>query len=647
MRAFAAVLVVGVFAVNSLAADQATIAAAVKKGGEFLRGRYVGGVTVDPSAEHGLGGVALSGLAMLEAGIKPDDKVMAAVADTVRTQSLAQSGTYHIALCIIFLDRYGEKRDVPLVQTLGVRLYAGMNAAGGWTYKCWEDTAKGEAILKALQTNELSNKPAEKPADKKDDFVNPPKGKIGTLHAYPAKLMADVQAVLRQSGRSGVSGHGPAGDDNSNTQFGIVGLWVAARNGVPAADAFAALEARYVRSQNRDGGWGYASGGGTSTVAMTCAGLLGLAVGRTSREVRLEADKKPVPKDLPPDDPFFTPKKENGEKADPVGGDKPKGNPVASDKAVEAGLGVLAGFVAAQARGGNGLNNFVGLGNSLYTLWSLERVCVAYNLETLGGADWYGIGADYLLKLQTVDGAFNDSSYGADVNTSFAILFLCKSNFTKELGVKSKAKDPGKGELRGGGGPGNAPLYAPAPKEGGKSAAPPPDAERPGSGGFALPKVTEPTEAGEAEKVSETLQKATDDTFAAELAKARDGKGGKWTRGIVLAIGKLDGDKRYQAREALAERLTRMTARTLREMLRDPETELRRAACLACGMKEDKGFAPDLIGRLTDPSEYVVRAARASLKSLTDGNDFGPTNAADDEAKFKAVALWTAYFNQK
>ena len=41
----------------------------------------------------------------------------------------------------------------------------------------------------------------------------------------------------------------------------------------------------------------------------------------------------------------------------------------------------------------------------------------------------------------------------------------------------------------------------------------------------------------------------------------------------------------------------------------------RRAAALACAMKEDRGFVPDLIGTLEDKDGWVVRAAATVWKA--------------------------------
>src|SRR5262249_62203487 len=70
--------------------------------------------------------------------------------------------------------------------------------------------------------------------------------------------------------------------DNSNPQFATLALWVARRHGIAADNALAVIEARFRQSQNADGGWCYLARQfgplSRSTISMTSAGLLGLAV---------------------------------------------------------------------------------------------------------------------------------------------------------------------------------------------------------------------------------------------------------------------------------------------------------------------------------------------------------------------------------
>jgi hypothetical protein len=229
------------------------------------------------------------------------------------------------------------------------------------------------------------------------------------------------------------------------------------------------------------------------------------------------------------------------------------------------------------------------------------------------------------------------------VNTSFALLFLSRSNFVRDLSRKitGQVKDPGNAELRGT--KDRPPLFAPQEKGGsGESGGgtPPPESPPP-----APPEKTPdlPPVQGPTDPLADALVKASGPDFDALLKSARDTRGSQHTAALVHAIPRLDGDRQKQAREALAERLTRMTAATLRAMLKDPDAELRRAACLACAMKDDRQHVPDLIERIADKSDLVVPAARAGLKSLTE-KDFGPPPGADDAAKAKAHAEWKKWY---
>jgi HEAT repeat protein len=86
-----------------------------------------------------------------------------------------------------------------------------------------------------------------------------------------------------------------------------------------------------------------------------------------------------------------------------------------------------------------------------------------------------------------------------------------------------------------------------------------------------------------------------------------------------------------------------MSAGTLKGMMKAEDAEMRRGAVLAAAMKDDKAHVPDLIDRLTDEEEVVVRAARAGLKSLT-SQDFGPKNGATKAECKAAAAAWRAWW---
>ncbi len=89
-----------------------------------------------------------------------------------------------------------------------------------------------------------------------------------------------------------------------------------------------------------------------------------------------------------------------------------------------------------------------------------------------------------------------------------------------------------------------------------------------------------------------------------------------------------------------------MTVATLRDRLKDTDTELRRGAAVAAAMKEDKALIPDLIAVLDDREAWVVRAAGVALNRLT-GQDFGPTANATPEQRAKAIAAWKDWWNKQ
>ena len=148
----------------------------------------------------------------------------------------------------------------------------------------------------------------------------------------------------------------------------------------------------------------------------------------------------------------------------------------------------------------------------------------------------------------------------------------------------------------------------------------------------------------EADRIATGLiAKQPDTKWDAKLKAARETKGGQWTAGLAQAIPFLSEKRSIIARDALADRLTRMTAGTLQKLMKDRDAELRRAACLAAAMKDEKSLALDLIERVTDIDDIVVRAARASLKAMFN-KDFGPPTGANDDRKRISLDEWKSWY---
>jgi hypothetical protein len=129
-------------------------------------------------------------------------------------------------------------------------------------------------------------------------------------------------------------------------------------------------------------------------------------------------------------------------------------------------------------------------------------------------------------------------------------------------------------------------------------------------------------------RLTEELVSAPDSQKDAVLARLNRGKGAAHSEALAAAVPRLAGRWRERARLALADRLTRMTAGTLRDKLRHDDAETRRAAAVAALCKKDASLAPDLRGLLDDADPAVAAAARRALDGLA-GKEPDATAAKD------------------
>ncbi len=164
------------------AVDKDDVNNAIEKGVKALRAMQQPNGTW--SHTH-IGATALAGLALLECGVKEDDKDVLRAADAVRTASLTMTQTYSLSLAILFFDRLGDPDDVPLIESLMVRLLAGQDrGSGGWTYEC---PAISAAEVSRLKTKLDNRKEA---ADRREP--SKPKGK---------QTVKDLSPEIRDSWR--------------------------------------------------------------------------------------------------------------------------------------------------------------------------------------------------------------------------------------------------------------------------------------------------------------------------------------------------------------------------------------------------------------------------------------------------------------
>jgi hypothetical protein len=579
-----ALIAAGVLAAPAPAVDADEVSRAIEKGIAGLRTMQ----REDGTWPHGeMGASALAGLALLECGVAADDAAVAKAAGVVRSRGIGCTHTYSIALGILFLDRLGEPEDVALIESLATRLLAGQSH-GGWDYGCPPISAEEVRRLTThvQNRNELVGR---------RELPKPREGRR-TVHDLSPEIQRQLGRLQQEQAapkKGGLVG------DNSNTQFATLALWVARRHGLPVEEALRRTESRFRRTHNDDGGWGYKPRSSArlkddekSTPTMTCAGLLGLAVAHgVAVDGSRDADKTEITK----------------------------------DKYLRAGLMALGTTV------GNPFGDFKAAiprleGRSFYYLWSLERVCVALGLETVGNKDWYGWGAELLLANQRDDGTWRGEFGDSGADTCFALLFLKRSNLARDLSatIRGQVKDPGEATLKAGGvgGEGLTGGSARLPSGIDSKGTADPGAER-----------QRPAADVPAPRLADDLVRATPAEQESLLQQYRDTKGVQYTEALAFAIPRLAAATKDKAREVLAQRLTRLKPESLAGYLRDEEPEIRRAAALACAQKELRGHIPRLIPLLRDRDAAVAKAAHAALKGLS-GRDLG-TDADAWEAWWK------------
>jgi hypothetical protein len=401
--------------------DEDKVSQAIDKGLAYLRTHP----WTDESFNVGFH--ALGGLTLLECGVPVDDPRLQDAASVVRTRLETITFIYELALAILLLDRIGDPADHRRIQGLSLRLLAAQAANGGWTYVAPTLSADQMASLfhflyshrpphlqRARQPVDKKGRPVpERSANVFDQFgakiasagieARPGAAKRKSLRpalpeALPPELRELPIVVQLVKGRGKYDGTGI--EDNSNTQFALMGLWIARRHDVPVDEAFLSALRRFQNSQFEDGQWEY-SLGGKSGPAMTAVGLLGLAMGQVIAAEQKEAVREPAKANL-------------------------------RDEGIQKGLRYLGQKIEAPLTTPDKLPPM----QDLYFMWSVERVAVLYDLKTLGGKDWYGWGAQILLAHQDADGSWKEGHFNyalPHVNTCFALLFLKRSNLVQDL----------------------------------------------------------------------------------------------------------------------------------------------------------------------------------------------------------------------
>lgn len=178
--------------------------------------------------------------------------------------------------------------------------------------------------------------------------------------------------------------------DNSNSQYGLLGVWSGAEVGMEVPDRYwKDVERHWTTTQLKDGQWHYSDAQPHKSMAMVCAGVASLYVTHDYLDA-------PLVKGSVGRDPF--------------------------PGALGRGLAALEqGNVSVETP--NTSTFFLG-----YDLYSLERVGLASGLKFMGSHDWYRELAEKVLRFQRPDGAF-PSQKGEDAvitETAYTLLFLAR-----------------------------------------------------------------------------------------------------------------------------------------------------------------------------------------------------------------------------
>jgi hypothetical protein len=173
--------------------------------------------------------------------------------------------------------------------------------------------------------------------------------------------------------------------DNSVTQYGVLGVWAAARGGIDAGDAFWEKMSKHFRKvQSTNGGWGYQTSGSTANMATAGLATMFLVF------------------DMYHGKSFYS-----------------------SDNPRAFSSGAAKECIDSIQRGMNWLGKHGGSNNDGYYLYGIERTGVASGRKYIGGRDWFREGADVVLQRQSINGSVPTSGHGGILGGSaFSALFL-------------------------------------------------------------------------------------------------------------------------------------------------------------------------------------------------------------------------------
>lgn len=363
--------------------------------------------------------------------------------------------------------------------------------------------------------------------------------------------------------------------DTSQTQFALLGLWCASRANIDVSiEAYQKAAHWLLESQMDDGGFAYQPHSGSkphereTTLSTTLAGSGSLLVvrqvfypdknfGEDLAQASRQRTKKHGVLERMQDE------QEKGRRLGEID------IPVTTiDKSISRSLKVV----------GQRFTNHSHF--QMYLFYAMERLAALLNAETLVQRDWYAHASDELVRLQTANGSWSDTS-GPVPATSFAILCLGKAT------AQTMGRAPGK-KIGGG-------LLA---------------------GARGLPDDLSKLQLKDGQAV-ERKSKGDVDDLLAELEKTQDVSVTDVQKAILESVNLDDRDQLV----GQFDRLRRLAA--------DPRAEVRKTALWAIGRSGEIRLAGLLIAGLEDVDAGVIQEASYGLTVLSRK----PTGLVDDKGK--------------
>jgi hypothetical protein len=285
-------------------------------------------------------------------------------------QGMGEPGAYHTgldALCVYALVMAGQTIDDPRLSEHGPFIKGCLDRL-----KSMSADGHFAVYARGLRVTALAalNRPEDKEAIRADAIWLVTAARNG---AYTYDTFAGTDTSFEENDW-----------DNSNSQYGLLGVWSAAEAGVTISMRYwQEVQKHWTTTQLPDGQWPYRLQNGGS-LSMTCAGLASLFVTHDYLESANYADN-------PGHDPL------------PTALDKALGWLETGDRSVDVTGAAWPG----------------------YTYYGVERVGLASGYKYFGVHDWYRD-----IAAQLVHDQFADGSWGADnlVDSAYCLLFLARGS---------------------------------------------------------------------------------------------------------------------------------------------------------------------------------------------------------------------------